>query len=413
MSSAITTASEESVSVVLENPAHGGTVIGRIDGQVVFISGGLPGEHVRVSLGPQKKSKSKRGFRTGRVLSVEQPSAHRVPRRCAAAALGAGCCDLDFVDATGSLEYKRAVVLDQLRRIGRIDIADELVSATGLTPETGWRTRVRLGVGSDGRAGVRVKASRQIIPLDVAQCAQWVPGLVDGLELKRFSPGSELAVAMGDDGHRSVVQLTGGRYQQKATVLEGIGAVDHALASHPNVRWKIEPHGFWQGHRAASDFYAQWVSEHIPRGGGSAWDLYGGAGVFTLVLGDLADRVDCVDVASNSTTAGRVAFQAAENQDKVRFVEGAVDKSIDILRTKGGLHAVVMDPPRIGAGASTIARVAQHAPQHVVHIGCDPATAARDVAAWVNSGYSITALTVVDAFPLTHHVEVLVALERC
>ena len=401
----------ESLTITLDNPAHGGSVIGRIDGQVAFISGGLPGETVKVQLDPQRSSKSKKGFRTGRVTAVTEASPHRAAGRCAAARLGGGCCDLDFVDATGSLAYKRAVVLDQLRRIGRLELDEDRISAVALEPETGWRTRVRLGVDTEGRAGVRIRASRDIVPLAEAQCAQWAPGLIEGLEDTRFAPGSEVAVALGDDGERSVVQLTGGRYKRKARVVEGSGTVAHALSSHPEIQWHIEPQGFWQGHRAAPDFYAQWIGEHIPVGEGSAWDLYGGAGVFAVTLRELADYVDCVDVASNSSTAGRAALKAAGMNNEVRYVDGAVDKSLDALRTKGGLHVVVMDPPRTGAGTRTVEMVAERGPQHVVHIGCDPATAARDLAAWVATGYDITHLTIVDAFPLTHHVEVLAALQ--
>lgn len=405
------TSNTETVELDLDNPAHGGTVIGRIDGQVAFISGGLPGEKgVTVALAPQKTSKSKKGFRTGHVLSVEEPSPHRVPSQCPASALGGGCCDLDFVDAAGSLEYKQAVVVDQLRRIGKIELGDSIqVDAVSLIPTTGWRTRARLGVDEKGRAGVRRKASREVVPLAEAQCAQWAEGLVAGLKEQRFAPGSEIAVALGDNGERSVVELTGNRHRRRAKVLEGTGTVPHGLASAPGVVWEVQPQGFWQGHKAAPDFYAEWIGEVIPAGEGTAWDLYGGAGVFSAGLSQRADLVDCVDIASVASTQGAEALAAA-GIDNVRFVDGDVAKSLDALRLKGGLHAVVIDPPRTGAGVDTITRVASFAPSHVVHVGCDPATASRDLAAWISAGYRIARLTVVDAFPLTHHVEVLAYL---
>ena len=79
----------------------------------------------------------------------------------------------------------------------------------------------------------------------------------------------------------------------------------------------------------------------------------------------------------------------------MRFVAGDVASHIAELRGGRGLVAVVLDPPRTGAGDRVLEEVAAHRPAHVLHIGCDPATAARDAA------------TLVDAFGLTHHVEVL------
>lgn len=71
---------------------------------------------------------------------------------------------------------------------------------------------------------------------------------------------------------------------------------------------------------------------------------------------------------------------------------------------------VVLDPPRTGAGRDVVGAIAEAAPQRVLHIGCDPATFARDIAAWSESGYRILHLAMVNAFPGTHHFETLALL---
>jgi tRNA/tmRNA/rRNA uracil-C5-methylase (TrmA/RlmC/RlmD family) len=48
----------------------------------------------------------------------------------------------------------------------------------------------------------------------------------------------------------------------------------------------------------------------------------------------------------------------------------------------------------------------------VVHLSCDPATLARDVAALGAGGFRVTRLCLFDLFPQTPHVEVLALLER-
>lgn len=416
----------EIVTVDVDNPAHGGSVIARMDGQVVFLSGGLPGEKdVTVALDPAKGSNSKKSFRTGTATHIGKPSPHRVEGQCAAASLGGGCCDLDFVDAQGSLEFKRDVVLDQLRRIGKIELDEAVISAESLTPSLGWRTRARLGVDEEGRAGVRKKNSHEVIPLSAATCAQWAAGLVAGLEEETFPAGAEIAVALGEqaggkiDGEgaqRSVVQLTGSRQRPQRKVIGGLKNVTHHVKmGDKEIAWDLPADAFWQGHRAAPEFYSQWLRQNIPADLGLGWDLYGGAGVFAAALSDRVGAMDTVDTGSLSTDAGKEALAAA-GIENVRFLSGEVSKSLDALRTNDeeghGLHVVVLDPPRTGAGAKVVERIAEFGPRYVAHVGCDPATASRDLAAWIQSGYEIKQLTIVDAFPLTHHVEMLVLLQR-
>ncbi|MGH4023672.1 MAG: class I SAM-dependent RNA methyltransferase, partial [Pseudonocardiaceae bacterium] len=55
--------------------------------------------------------------------------------------------------------------------------------------------------------------------------------------------------------------------------------------------------------------------------------------------------------------------------------------------------------------------VARRGPGRVVHIGCDPASLARDVAAYLKAGYRLVALRALDAFPMTHHVECVALLQ--
>jgi len=44
-------------------------------------------------------------------------------------------------------------------------------------------------------------------------------------------------------------------------------------------------------------------------------------------------------------------------------------------------------------------------------LGCDPATWSRDAAVFIEQGYVLDHLELVDLFPFTHHVEILAVLE--
>jgi len=46
-------------------------------------------------------------------------------------------------------------------------------------------------------------------------------------------------------------------------------------------------------------------------------------------------------------------------------------------------------------------------PRAVAYVACDPAAFARDVATFAAKGWRLTGLRAFDAFPMTHHVEVV------
>lgn len=430
---------ETVVVSAFDKPAHGGACLTRLsDGCIAFVTGVAMGDKdVTVELDPPSSSSSKRSFRTGRALHIGTPSLHRVVPQCPAAAAGAGCCDLDFLDAEGSLEFKKSVVLDQFERIGKITLAERLVTSHSLEPFQGWRTRARLAVDPEGNVGIRKKNSHEVVPVTATTvCAQWAPALVAGLpeQIEKLRShgmiraNTELAIAVGTDGQRSVVELSGNRRHRKTKPLVGDGTITQA---HGTLTWELPAQAFWQGHSAAVSFYTQWISEKVPSAKGqvtTGWDLYGGAGSLSAALVDKVDRVVSVDIASEATSAGSRAYSDAKIHS-VEFWDSDVDRVAERVaasekKSKRGapawwrerdaderLHAVVLDPPRTGAGKHTIRAVAGRRPRHVVHVGCDPAAAARDVRRWIDAGYAISAVAIVDAFGLTHHVEVLIHLE--
>ena len=56
--------------------------------------------------------------------------------------------------------------------------------------------------------------------------------------------------------------------------------------------------------------------------------------------------------------------------------------------------------------------MADRGPARIVHLACDPAALARDIAAYLRCGYRLLAVRALDAFPMTHHVECVAVLAR-
>lgn len=387
--------------------AHGGEGIGTDpDGRVIFVAGALPGDTVAATI-----TKAKKRWARADLREVVDASPIRVPHACPAAAAGAGCCDLSHADPAHQLELKLDVLRGQLTalagRSGALDGIDvDAIATQSLEPRSGWRTRVRLGVDAQGRAGVRRARSADVIASEA--CTQPVPGLTDGLIGEaRFTPGSEVVAVMDSGTTRHVVETSrvqrGRRVEDIRTVLEGSGEVTERVHG---AEFAFPATAFWQAHRAAPEAYAEviadWGAGEYTRG--DAWDLYGGVGAFAPAIhAATGARVHSVDYSPAATAR----TQPALKNIPVEVHRGRVESSVDTLPAPG---LVVLDPPRAGAGEAVVQAVAAAGPERVIHIGCDPATLSRDLGAWAASGYVARRILLIDAFPATHHFETIVEL---
>lgn len=424
---------EKIAEVTIESLIHGGEGLARhSDGTALFVPGVLPGEQVRVELADDRRS-SGRGFVRTTLVEIIEPSSLRIKNYCSAAQKGAGCCDFAIVDAQSSAHLKRAVVIDQLKRIGKIELTIPF-SVTPLGKETrdiGWRMRVRFGVSPAGELGFRQLGSDKIIP--GTDCAQLPYSLAFlGIEsLADFNPrpGIEVAAVLDDTAKvhavalapRTVKGMTNSRknnlrhsanakrvkaQQHRVSTLGGaqqllLGDLTHRRHLGNRI-WELPTTGFWQAHRAAPQAYTEFVAAHCGTGA-IAWDLFGGAGLLSAPLVDAGFTVHLVEAARNASGPATKAFSG----ESLTVHTGAVEAVMESLPAPS---VAVLDPPRAGAGKSVITAIAQRKVPRVIHIGCDTATFARDLAYYQNCGYELTALTGFDAFPGTHHVELLAAL---
>jgi 23S rRNA (uracil1939-C5)-methyltransferase len=73
--------------------------------------------------------------------------------------------------------------------------------------------------------------------------------------------------------------------------------------------------------------------------------------------------------------------------------------------------AVVIDPPRAGAKAQTETLAISNVPV-VAAFSCNPATFARDARAMVDGGYRLEAVTPIDQFRWSAHVELAAVFRK-
>lgn len=140
-------------------------------------------------------------------------------------------------------------------------------------------------------------------------------------------------------------------------------------------------------------------------------DAFCGTGTIALVLADSAAEVWGLE-------AEPAAIFDAENNarangiDHAHFLLGPVEKRLPKMVSEG-LHpdVVVLDPPRKGCEPAVVQAIVSARPARVVYVSCNPATLARDLAAFREGGYRLSAVQPVDMFPQTAHVEAVALLE--
>ncbi|MFN8031906.1 MAG: TRAM domain-containing protein [Mycobacterium sp.] len=386
--------------VVSTGPAaNGGSCVARHEGRVIFVRYALPGEKVRIRITGDRGS-----YWHAEAFEILEPSPDRVGSLCPIAGVdGAGCCDLAFAEPNAARELKGQVVANQLERLGEFawrGAAEPIGDGAAL----GWRTRVRLDVGSDGRAGFHRYHSAELVT-DL-RCGQLEAGMLDGLDGPRWQAGEQVHVVLDDDGCRHVVAT--GRQPRRTRLIEGA----HDTVQRVGQRmWAVPVTGFWQAHRAAASTYSTLVTEWTrDTGATTAWDLYGGAGVFAAALADVVGDGGRVLTVDTSRAASRAARAALADLPQVDVVTDSVRRALNARR--GGADVAVLDPPRSGAGREVVEQLAAAGVPRVIHVGCEAAAFARDIGLYQRNGFGVEHIRVFDSFPLTHHVECIALLTR-
>lgn len=397
--------------------AHGGVMVARHDGRVVFVADAIPGERVRARVTEAKKS-----FWRADTLEVLEASPHRREHVWAEASVSrdpegrAGGAEFGHIELAHQRELKRRVVIDALARFARIETDVPVQSLPGDDERggTGWRTRVRLHVAPDGTVGPYSARSHTVIPVASLPLAVDALAEIAPLATKLGDAASVDLIAPSTGSTISVVTTRDGSTPPSPEIVEQLG--DRAF--------RLDALGFWQVHRAAAQTLSEAVQRAIdadefdPRA--ANLDLYGGVGLLAAAVGDRfgpATRITSVESYEPATD-----FAASNLSDWVgaravtarveHFVRGLAENATASERARQRAATVVLDPPRSGAGKAVVEELVRTEPAQVVYVACDPVAFARDAALFGAAGYGISSLEAFDLFPNTHHVELVARLTR-
>jgi tRNA/tmRNA/rRNA uracil-C5-methylase (TrmA/RlmC/RlmD family) len=350
---------------------------------------------------------------------------------------------------------------------GLVGAGVEDVDADG-TPEQqaglGWRTRVGFAVTPAGKLGMHAHRSHEVLPVQgmplavpaVDALRLWELDLsgIERVEVAAPANGSEALVllapapGLGEKAAGLALKRISRALQGRpvppsvarwdpetgaVTVLHGRSWVREATADHD---FRVTGDGFWQIHRRAPQVLTDAALEFLNAGGhlndgAAVADLYAGAGLFTAPLADAVGPGGSVLSVEGSAGTSRDARKNLHASAQVEIVQGRVERVLgarardardeapraarDQAGARGGgqrrrFDAVVLDPPRAGAGKSVVRALAAAAPQAIAYVSCDPAAFARDVKYFAGSGWRLERLRAFDLYPHTHHVETVALL---
>jgi 23S rRNA (uracil1939-C5)-methyltransferase len=451
---------DQELELSIESLAFGGNGVARLDGFVVFVRRGLPGDTVKARV-----TKVQRRHAEAVATEIVTPGPVRVDAPCAHYPACGGCRFQDLAYET-QVQTKHQWVADSLQRIAGLTDAplEPIVPAAS---QFHYRNKMEYSFTQtaevEGTAGPTLglhRAGRWDEVLQIDKC--WITSDVDNairntmrawaIEEKLTAYDQEthegylrhLMVRVGRNTGQALVQLVTNRGERfdRERLIEVLTAIPEVKSIHWSVnegvnettelpteliwgedaieeeigglRFRVRPNAFLQTNtEMAEQLYAIAREFAGLTGSETVYDLYCGIGTIGLSMAKDAMTVWGIEISEESVAC------AIENQElngigNTAFFAGNVGEVLADLRTRAGdPDVVVVDPPRAGLAGKALKRLGEIEAPRIVYVSCNPTTLAGDLKRLSDDyGYRLVRARPVDMFPHTPHVECVALLER-
>ncbi len=426
--------------------------IAHLDGMTLFVQGALPGETVAARA---QKVKSTHAFlKTLRVLS---PAAGRAEPPCPHYEKCGGCVCQHMTYET-SLQMKREVVQDAMRRIGGLDV--EVQPVLGMDDPWHYRNKTTLPIGGEkGQPKIGFFAPRSHRIIDIEKCLIARPESDAAAAVLRKWMEKFLVEPYNEETHRGLVRHMMTRVSRAGQVMAVViatgplphereltamlragvpglcslylnvnrrndnvilGSESHLIWGEPRLndtlcglQYALSPQSFFQVNPTQTEKLYQTALDFAELTGNElVADLYCGAGTISLLLAKRAKHVVGIEIVPQ-------AIRDAEENARVNgvsnaeFHAAAAEELLPQLVAQGlRPNVIVLDPPRKGCEEPVLRAIAEASPRRVVYVSCDPATLARDAKLLSALGYRPDACQPVDMFCQTGSVETVCLLSK-
>jgi len=377
----------------------------------VFIRGALPGEVVTCRI-----TSSKKNFRTGELVSVDEPSKYRRKSSCPMFGICGGC-SMQHLDYERQLHWKREWVRKALT--GILPQGTETAEVIASPLETGYRNRVSFDI-VEGRLGLH-RFRGDPIPVDDCELlgspGRRLMGELREMDLSRIS---RISVRCSFNTTDSILEFRGGSPDAEVTYSwaeltpsgwressQGGQGLSEKLHGYT---YPIPPGGFFQVNSLAAELL---IDEVLSRcDSDNVMDLYGGVGTLGIPIAGSGRNVVSVELNEDLSRAGSRAADL-NGVKSISFVCRRDGNFLsEVLSSGESFRTIVVDPPRAGMGKRISRMLGRIGAHRIVYVSCNPFSLARDLACLISSGYIVAEIQPLDMFPQTDHIETLVLLER-
>lgn len=403
--------------VTIGELGHRGDGVADTSGGPLYVPYTLPSEVVTVEGVPGRPDRA-------RLLAVDAASPQRVTPICPHFGLCGGCA-LQHWALPPQQDWKRQLVTDALERAGVTAAVAQTVDAHG----AGRRRatfHARRGNNDTLEVGYAAPRAHHIVPID--RCPILSPSMAGAIEaawaiaeaLMPLKKPLDIQVTATDNGLDIDVRGSGPINAERAGALAQI-ATRRALArltrhgemiaqnAPPqigvgHIKVTIPPGAFLQATAEGEAVLAKLVIAAAGTAKSIA-DLFCGIGPFALWLAQSA-RIAAADNDAAAIEALKRAAAATSGLKPIETLERDLFRQPLVASELKRFAAVVFDPPRQGAEAQ-VRELATSSVSVIVAVSCDATTFARDARILVDGGYRLEAVTPVDQFRYSPHVEIV------
>lgn len=466
----VTLSKGQEIEIEIEQFADRGKSLARLDGYVVFIPHGVPGDLARIAITRKRKK-----FAEGRIVELLRPSEMRTDPVCRYFGTCGGC-KWQNLQYESQLQAKHEGVVTALKHHGGFHDL-EIPPVLGSSETYGYRNKMEfsfssnrwltdweiaskepldktfaLGLHAPGRFDKvldisscdLVPGSRMDIVNSVRELAlseEWTPwhvrkhtGYLRHLVIRIAHYTDEIMLNLVtssklDDRIQKLADMLSERHPEVTTFLNTVhsGPGQTAIGEQTDIisgsgfitekmgrfSFEVGPNTFFQTNTVQAERLYEVALDFAQIGSGDhVYDLYCGCGTISLFAADLAQQVTGVELVPEAVEAA-VRNAEANGVTNCRFIAGDMLKTFtnDFFTEHGRPNVVIVDPPRAGLHPKVARRLSRLGAERIVYISCNPLSQVNDLAE-LNTYYQVEKVQPVDLFPQTHHVENVVLLTK-
>jgi 23S rRNA (uracil1939-C5)-methyltransferase len=446
-----------------------GKSVAKVDGMVIFVDGGVPGDVADVMI-----TRKKNNYAEGHIVTLKKESENRITPTCEHFGVCGGC-KWQHLNYETQLFFKQKTVADALTRIGKLDVstlkpifpnAENYYYRNKLEfsfSDKKWLTteEIKTGENIDNRNALGFHIPKMFDKiLDIKNCyLQAEPsntirneirdfankhnltffgvrdktGLLRTLMLRTSSNGELMVLIQFFENQPENIdlllthlkntfpQITSLQYvinQKGNDTLQDLDIItfygrDHIFEEMEGLKFKISAKSFYQTNsEQAYELYKITRDLCQLKGDEVVYDLYTGTGTIANFIAKKAKKVVGVEYVSDAVIDAKNNSEFNNITNTVFFAGDMKDVlNEEFIKTHGKPDVIITDPPRAGMHEDVIAVLLKVGASKIVYVSCNPATQARDLEMLMGS-YTIAEIQPVDMFPQTAHVENVVLLVK-